>query len=163
MEIWSEAELSSAEEKPTSLTNWQQLQLLQHAFSERNIELNALRRREEIQIIWLASFFSLTILGSLVTSGIDLNWVAKLFLATLMALAGWYGSEYISQGRDDMQQVIALMQEIRDEISSLSDGYLREMLPDPRNWDVASRWDMGPIDMFLKGSALVAIITLLFA
>jgi DNA-binding transcriptional MocR family regulator len=163
MEIWSDSEMQQPTNLPSELTAGDKLRVLQHAYSERYREITYLKQREDKMVIWLASFFALSILGSLVFSSNDINWVAKIFFSGILAVTGWYGSEYIAQGRDDMQTIVALMRDIREEISLVSFGYSRELLPDPNRWEVASRWEMGPIDMFLKGTALVAIITLLFA
>ncbi len=162
MEIWSNAELQNNGESKFEVSSQEKLQLLQHAFSERCHEITYLKNREDKMILWIASFFALTILGSLIFNSSQIHWIAKLFFIAITAILGWYGSEYVSQGRDDMQTIIALITEIRDEIAELSFGYSRELLPDPTRWEVASRWEMSPIDMFLKGSALVAIVTILF-
>jgi hypothetical protein len=163
MEIWSESELQRHEEVQLELGGTEKLQVLQHAYSERFRELLHLKDREEKLVLWLTALFAFSILGSLVFNSVTIYWIAKLFFAAILALTGWYGSEYISQGRDEMQTIIALLHEIREEISAQSYGYSRELLPDPSSWDVASRWELGPIDLFLKGSALTAIVTLLFA
>lgn len=163
MEIWSEREIQRPSEVLAELTAQEKLQVLQHAYSERYREITYLKHREDKLVLWLASFFALSILGSLIFNSADIHWIAKLFFSAIIAVTAWYGSEYISQGRDDMQAIIALMHDIREEISLLTFGYSRELLPDPNRWEAATRWEMGPVDMFLKGTALIAIVSLLFA
>lgn len=163
MEVWSDSELRGAESLKIDLGPAEKLSVLQHAYAGRMGELLYMKGREDKLILWLASFFTLSIMGGLVFNSAPIHWFAKLFFSAITGLVGWYGSEYIADCRDEMQNSILLMHEIREEISECSYGFSRELFPDPAGWETASRWEMGPADLFLKGAAITAIVTVLFA